>query len=105
MVRAEKDHNTGYLCYGHLKGIHAPDNYLASHLSVSFPYIGEKHGKIVNDFWGIEWGVRGSSKSAGYGFVSTLPSCTIPESVPDFFNTFLEHLQEAWRVFRDYDGY
>ncbi|KAL2812245.1 ankyrin repeat-containing domain protein [Aspergillus cavernicola] len=96
-VSGKKNHITGYLCYGHLKGVHTPDNYLASHLSVSFPSRGEEGRKVVNNFWGIEWGVRDSSKGASYGFVSTLPSCGIPENAPGFFNKFLEHLQEEWR--------
>lgn len=91
-VKRSAKNNHRYSCYGCLKIGHTPDDYLASHLSVFFPSRGDKGRKIV-----IEWGFRKFSKGTRYGFASTIPSCRIPGSVPDFFNKFLEHFHETWR--------
>lgn len=93
--------------YGHLKRIVTSDTLLASHISVSFPSQSGRRG--MRTFWGIEWGIRYSSKHPGYGFISTLPTSGIPENVPDFFNRFLEHLQQVWgdicaEAIRDVEG-
>ncbi|KAE8376541.1 ankyrin repeat-containing domain protein [Aspergillus bertholletiae] len=85
-----------YVCYGFLNSNSLPEGFIASRMAVSFPSeLGINPGR-TQSFWGIEWAVNQSTTGFAYGFISTLSTSRVPESISDFCQQFLRELVEEW---------
>jgi hypothetical protein len=87
--------STEYFCYRTLSS-GKYDEYVASHMAVSFPFKNQQGSAKARHFWGIEWAVK-QTESPAYGFVSTLSSSWVPGNVHEFCKEFLEEIRQQWR--------